>query len=70
MEQFDLVVVRKVSAKSQKTYVFLGVDLGYRIASLTFDVALISELSNISIRNLNSLEIDKVVTIGNVKLGK
>lgn len=70
MEQFNLVVVRKVSAKSEKTYTMLGIDLGYRVANLTFDTALISELTNIGIRELNSLELDKAVIVGSIKVGE
>lgn len=55
---------RKVSSKSKNTYVGLFVDLGYRKLCLSMETAVIAEMADLTIRQLNQLEVDKPHFIG------
>lgn len=52
-----LLVVNQSKKDKDKTYVALCVNLGYSLKFLTFDSYLISELLNITIQELRSLEV-------------
>ena len=57
---------RKVSAKSKVSYVGLFIDYGYRKAMISADTAIIAELADMTIRQLNELEVDKPHFIGEI----
>lgn len=65
---FKIYVERKKSKNGDNTYLMLYVDLGYRKLTLSYDNAIISELSNITIRDLNNLSIDEPKLIGSMKI--
>lgn len=65
---FKIYVVRKKSKNGDNTYLSMYVDLSYRQLTLSFDSAIISELSNITIRDLQNLPIDEPKLIGSIKI--
>ena len=61
-----LFAEKKKSSKSENTYVALYIDMGYRKALITMDTALISELADMSVREINALEVGRPHDIGEV----
>ena len=58
--QRQFYVVRQQSQKDKtKTYVTLQCDLGYRCITITFDTAVIAEVSGVTFQELYNLELDK-----------
>ena len=55
---------KKKSSKSENTYVALYIDLGYRKALITMETALISEIADLTVKEINSLEVGKPLVIG------
>lgn len=64
----NLFVVRKKSKNGDNVYVALYIDLGYRFLTLSYDIAVISELCNITIRDLNNLDVETPVCVGSFNL--
>lgn len=65
---FKVYVERKKSKNGDNTYLMMYVNLGYRNLTLSYDNAIISELSNITIRDLNNLPVDEPKLIGSIKI--
>lgn len=64
MEGKKFFVVRQSSVKDkEKTFVALQCDLGYRIITVSFDSAVIAEVSGLTFAELYNLEIGKKVYI-------
>lgn len=61
-----LFVEKKVSKKSENEYTGLYVDLGYRTIAITMDTATIAEVADMTIRQLNELETNKPILIGEI----
>ena len=58
--QREFYIVRQKSTKDpSKTFVMLMCDLGYRCITITFDTAIIAELSGVTFQELYNLELDK-----------
>ena len=64
----NLFVVRKKSKNGDNVYVSLYIDLGYRLLTLSYDIAVISELCNITIRDLNNLDVESPICVGSFNL--
>lgn len=64
----NLFVVRKKSKNGDNVYVSLYIDLGYRFLTLSYDIAVISELCNITIRDLNNLDVETPICVGSFNL--
>lgn len=65
-----IYVVRKKS-QSNKLYNQLYVDLGYKKLVLSFDDAVIVELTGLSFEHINTMEVDSPVCVGTyTKVGK
>lgn len=60
---FKLFVSRKLSKKGS-SYVALFVDLGYAVRPLTFDVALVSEITGLPVGSLSSMPLDEKRYVG------
>lgn len=64
-----LFIEKKKSEKkdgSGKEYLMLNVDLGYRVATITFDSAIMSELADMTIRQLNALQVGDKIIVGDI----
>ena len=61
-----LFAEKKKSSKSENTYVGLFIDFGYRKAMLSVDTALISEIADLTVKQINALEVGKPYFIGEV----
>ena len=56
----EFYVVRQKSAKDpNKTFVMLMCDLGYRCITITFDSAIIAEITGVTFQELYNLELGK-----------
>lgn len=64
MKNFNVYLKRDLGKKSQKEYICMLVDLGYRETFITFDTTLISELTGISFAQMHTLEIGKKELVG------
>lgn len=64
-----LVLSVKKSEKNGKIYRVLSIDLGYRVATLTFDDGLIAEILGVSVGSLYTLPLGERV-IANVSINK
>lgn len=63
-----LVLSVKKSEKNGKIYRVLSIDLGYRMAALTFDDGIISEILGVSVGSLYSLSLgERVIAEINIK---
>ncbi len=63
MAEKKFFVVRQESKDKTKTFVALQCDLGYRIITVSFDSAVIAEVSGLTFADLYNLEIGKKVFI-------
>lgn len=61
-----LFKVEKKKSKNGNEYCCLTVDLGYRVAVVSFDNAFISELTNLTIAQLNMLALGDSVVVGHL----
>lgn len=64
-----LILIVKKSEKNGKTYRQLCCDLGYRVATLTFDDNLIAELLGYSVAYLYSLSCGEL-NVGQISINK
>lgn len=58
-----IFIVRKKS-KNERLYNQLYVDLGYKKLALSFDDAVIVELTGLSFEQINTLELDVPICVG------
>lgn len=58
--------VEKRKSKGGSEYCCLVVDFGYRAAVVSFDTAFISEISNITVSQLNMLKLGDSIEIGKI----
>lgn len=65
-----LKIVKNVGKKSGKEYLALQIDLGYRNVVLSFDSAVIAEVSGLSFADLHAIKIGEDKIIADVKLVK
>ena len=63
MAEKKFFVVRQENKDKTKTFVALQCDLGYRTITVSFDSAVIAEVSGLTFADLYNLEIDKKVYI-------
>ena len=61
----EMYVVCK-NSKTGNPYQSLGVDLGYRTCTLSFDRSIISEITGISLQKLATMPVDTKVKVGEV----
>lgn len=57
----ELVVIKRKGQKGE--YLALALNLGYALKNLSFDVALMSEVTRIDVHTLQSLKVDERILI-------
>lgn len=63
----EIYVVKRKSAKTEKEYLVLVADMGYREVNLSYDNATIVEVSGLTFEQAQNLKVDEKITI---KVGK
>ena len=66
----NIYVCKKMS-KNGTPYVYMYIDMGYRLMPISYDMATIVELAGTTFEFINSLDCDKPLLVGNYnKVGK
>lgn len=65
-----LNLVKNLGKKSQKEYLALAVDLGYRESIITFDTTLIAEITGLSFAEMHALKVGDKKLVAEIKVVK
>lgn len=63
----DIYIIKKKS-KNDKEYICMYIDLCYRLAYVSYDTNLISEIANLTVADLYKMEVDKPIMLGHLSL--
>lgn len=62
----ELFVERKLNEKTKNKYVALYADYGYRVAPVSFDVELMSELLECAPNKIHTLQVGQKLVVGTI----
>lgn len=62
----EIYVVKRKSTKSEKEYLVLVANVGYREVVLTYDHAVIVEVSGLTFEQAETLKVDEKIVIGSI----
>jgi hypothetical protein len=58
---------KRLSIKTRRPYVCISVDLGWKVAVLTFDTTTVSDVLNVTNADLASIPVDTKIELGDLK---